>query len=112
LSVQKWDRAAKLLTTVLEKKPDFLPALLERALAYSKLGEYDRSIQDLEKVVQINPDLPDPYGMLGVVYEIKKDYASALKVYRNALPRVKNPEVKKILDKWIADTEAKVKAKK
>ncbi|MGB9618682.1 MAG: tetratricopeptide repeat protein, partial [Desulfomonilaceae bacterium] len=82
-----------------------------RAIAYSKKGEYDKSIEDLKKAVQLNPDYPDAYGLMGLVYEIKKDYASALKVYKEALAREKRPAVVKLLQKYIQDAEAKLKKK-
>lgn len=107
LGVQQWDRAVKLFTEAIKKKPDFAPAYYSRALAYSKKGEYDKSIEDLKKVIQLHPESLEPYGLLATVYEIKKDYASALKVYRDVLSRVKDPAAKRVVEKSIADMEAK-----
>ena len=43
-----------------------------------------------------------------MVYEIKKDYTAALKVYRAALPRVKTPAAKRALKNWIGDMEMRL----
>jgi len=109
LRVQKWDSAIALFTKSLQDNPNFFVAYHNRAVAYSKKGEYDKSIQDLKKAVELNPDYPDAYGLMGLVYEIKKDYQSALKVYREALTREKRPAVKKTIQKYIQDVEAKIK---
>lgn len=112
LAVQHWDRAVKLFSEAIKKKPDFAPAYHNRAVAYSKKGDYDKSIEDLKKVIQLQPDNAEAYGLLAMVYEIKKDYASALKVYRDVLPRVKDPGAKKVLERWISDMETKSKQAK
>lgn len=111
LRVQKWDRAIECFTKALADNPKFFVAHHNRAVAYSKKGEYDKSIEDLKKAIQLNPDYPDAYGLLGLVSEIKMDYGGALKAYREALAREKRPSVKKVLEKYIQDLEAKLKKK-
>lgn len=109
LRVEKWDRAIELFTRSIQDNPNFFLAYHNRAIAYSKKGDYDRSLGDLQKSVQLNPDYPDAYGLMGLVYEIRKDYASAIKVYREALTREKRPQVKRVLENYIKDAEAKLK---
>jgi tetratricopeptide (TPR) repeat protein len=109
LRVQKWDSAIDLFTKSIQDNPNFFVAYHNRAIAYSKKGEYDKSIQDLRKAVELNPDYPDAYGLMGLVYEIRKDYVSALKVYREALAREKRAGVKKTIEQYIQDVEAKLK---
>lgn len=111
LRVQKWDRAIEYFSKSLKDNPNFFMAYHNRAIAYSKKGEYDKSLADLRRAVKLNPDYPDAYGLMGLVYEIKKDYASALKVYREALSREKRPPVKRVLQKYIRDAEAKIKGR-
>jgi len=114
LGIGKFDRAIELLTSVISKKPDQEILYLARALAYSKKGDYDKSIQDLNKVTQMkSPEaVLEAYNMLGRLYEIKKDYASAQKAYQEALKRAKDPENKKVLEKWIADMGARLQKPK
>jgi len=114
LGIGKFDRAIELLTSIISKKPDQEALYLARALAYSKKGDYDKSIQDLRKVTQMkNPDaMFEAYNMLGRIYEIKKDYASAQKAYQEAFKRAKDPATKKILEQWIADMGTKLQKRK
>ena len=46
---------------------------------------------------------------MGLVYEIKKDYASALNAYKEASNREKRPAPRKIIQKYIQDMETKLK---
>jgi tetratricopeptide (TPR) repeat protein len=111
LRVNKWDRAIEFFTRSIQDNPSFFVAYHNRAVAYSNKGEYDKSIQDLKKATQLNPDYPDAYGLLGRVYEIKKDNAAALEAYREALSREKRPAARKMIEKDIQDLEAKLKKK-
>ncbi len=111
LQVQKWPRAVDLFTKSIADNPNFFMAYHNRAIAYSKLGEYDKSIEDLRKAIQLNPDYSDAYGRLGVVYEIKGNYPAALKIYQEALSREKRPAMQLIIKKFIHDIEVKLKKK-
>jgi len=109
LRVEKWDRAIQLLTLAIQDNPSFFPAYQNRAIAYSKKGEYQKSIQDLKKAVEIDPDQPDAWGVMGLVYEIMKDYPAAVLAYKEALAREKRPAFRKIVEKYLQDAEARIK---
>jgi tetratricopeptide (TPR) repeat protein len=111
LRVQKWDRAIEFFTRSIQDSPSFFAAYHNRAIAYSNKGEYDKSIQDLKKATQLNPDYPDAYGLLGMVYEIKKENAAAREAYSEALSREKRPAVRKVIEKNIQELDAKLKKK-
>ncbi len=111
LAIEKWGRAVDLFTKSIQDNANFFMAYHNRAIAYSRLGEYDKSIEDLSKAVQLNPDYSDAYGRMGLVYEIKRNYPEALKAYKEALAREKRPAVQKIIQKYIHDVEAKMKKK-
>ena len=83
-----------------------------RGICYSKIGDYDKAIADLKKVVEIEPDLLDLYGQIGVVYEIKKDYKSALIFYNSALKRAKKIATRQAIETWIKHVEFKMNKKK
>jgi tetratricopeptide (TPR) repeat protein len=53
LAIEKWDRAIKLFSQSIQDNPNFFMAYHNRAIAYSKLGEYDKSVEDLKKAVQL-----------------------------------------------------------
>jgi tetratricopeptide (TPR) repeat protein len=111
LRIEKWDRAIEMFGKSIQDNPNFYVAYHNRAVAYSKKGEYEKSIQDLQKAVQLNPDYPDAYGLMGLLYEIQKNFPSALKAYQDALAREKRPAVKRVLEKYAQDVEAKIKKK-
>jgi tetratricopeptide (TPR) repeat protein len=111
LRVEKWERAIDLFTRSIEQNANFYLTYHNRAIAYSKMGEYDKSILDLQKAVQLNPNYPEAYGLMGLVYEIQKNYPSALKAYQEALTREKRPVVRRNLEKYIQDVETKIKKK-
>ncbi len=109
LRVQNWKRAVEHFTRSIQANPRFVVAYVNRAIAYSKMGDYDRSIEDLKEAARINPNLPDVYGLMGLVYEIKKDYPEALAAYQAALARETRPAVRSVLDRYIKDLEPKMK---
>jgi len=112
LSVKNWDRAITVFTKLIKGNPKFYVAYHNRAVAYSKKGDYDKCIADLRKAVELNPKYPDAYGLMGLVYEIRGEYSAALKVYKKALELEKRPKVKKAIEGWIEDAGAKLSKKK
>jgi tetratricopeptide (TPR) repeat protein len=111
LRVENWDKAIDLLTKSIQANPGFFVAYQHRAIAYSKKGEYEKSIQDLRKATELSPDQPDAWGLMGLVYEIMKDYPSAVQAYKEALGREKRPAPRKVIQKYLQDAEAKLKKK-
>jgi tetratricopeptide (TPR) repeat protein len=111
LATERWDRAIEYFTRAIQDNPSFFRAYHARAIAYSKTGEYDLSIADLKKAVALNPDYPDAYGLMGLVYEMQKDYAAALKIYEKAMDRERRPAMRKMIERYIEEAKAKLKAK-
>ncbi|MEW6351034.1 MAG: tetratricopeptide repeat protein [Thermodesulfobacteriota bacterium] len=109
LRVQNWKRAVEHFTRSIEANPRFVIAYVNRAIANSKMGNYDKSIEDLKEAAQINPNLPDVYGLMGLVYEIKKDYPAAVAAYQDALARETRPAVRSVIERYIKDLEPKLK---
>ncbi len=112
LGIGKWDQAIAHFTKSIEQNPKFFDAYNGRAFGYSKKGEYDKCIADLKKAVELNQESPEPYALMGVVYEIKNDFSGALKAYSEALKREKKPELRKELEKRMADAAAKLRTPK
>ena len=111
MALKKWDAAVAHFTESIKKNPKFYPAFYDRALAHSQRGEYDKSIADFKKVLEIKPTFSEAWIRLGVVCEIKKDYASAAQAYRQALKHTKKPLMKRELKGWITKMEARSKRK-
>ena len=41
------------------------------------MGQYDKAVELYEKVLDMNPKLPQPYKNLGMIYLNRKDYKLA-----------------------------------
>lgn len=50
ISASKYSEALKLLNNIISNKPDFIGPYQNRAISYHYLGEYSKSLEDLEKV--------------------------------------------------------------
>ncbi len=109
---QKWGRAITFLSKAIADNPKLFVAYHKRALAYSKTGQYDKCIADLKKATELEPDFPEAHALMGVVYEIRKDYPSALKAYQEALKREKRRDGRKMLQKYIHDVQQRMREKK
>lgn len=107
LVLQKWDKAIQYFTLSIQENPKFYQAYHNRAIAYSKKGEYDKCIADFKKAITLNPKYPDGYGLMGLVFEIKHDYKSALWAYKEALKRETRKEAKEELQGWIKNLSKK-----
>ncbi len=108
---QKWERAIKFLSKAIADNPKLFVAYHKRALAYSKTGQYDKCINDLKKATELAPNFPEAYALMGVVYEIKKDYPAALKAYKEAYKREKRKDGRRLLEKYINDVQERMKKK-
>jgi tetratricopeptide (TPR) repeat protein len=112
LVLQKWDKAIHHFTLSIKENPKFYLAYHNRAIAYSKKGEYDKCIADFKKAAELNPKYPDGYGLMGLVFEIKRDYKSALWAYNEALKRETRKNAKEELQHWINKLSKKTGKKK
>ena len=60
-----YQKAFQLLSSGLEKLPDHVDLLYDRALAAEKIGKSDIMEQDLRKLIQLKPDHAHAYNALG-----------------------------------------------
>ncbi|MDQ3184992.1 MAG: tetratricopeptide repeat protein [Pseudomonadota bacterium] len=60
-----YQKAFQLLSSGLEKLPDYADLLYDRALAAEKIGKADIMEQDLRKLIQLKPDHAHAYNALG-----------------------------------------------
>jgi tetratricopeptide (TPR) repeat protein len=56
-----------------------------RGVAYRWKGQYDRSLQDYEVAIHLNPDNANAYNNRGIIYRIKGDYDRAIADYDEAI---------------------------
>lgn len=46
---------------------------------------YDRAVELLKKATSIDPEKPEPFNLLGIIYEMRNNQPEAMKMYRTAL---------------------------
>jgi tetratricopeptide (TPR) repeat protein len=81
---------------LLEKSPHFAEAYNQRAILYYRLGEYQHSLDDCEKVIELNPvHFGALSGMAQCLLRLRKP-RQALKAFRNAY-RI-NPNLEGVKD--------------
>ena len=98
------DLGIKLLSAVIEIKPDYVEAWNRRATLYYMKKDYEHSIADIEQVLKREPRHFGALSGLGMILQQLGDDKHALEVFRRALaihPRLENiPDlVKKLSDK-------------
>jgi tetratricopeptide (TPR) repeat protein len=83
------DEKISACTRALESKrlegADLAEILSSRGLAYLQRGDYDRSLADLDQVIQLAPEAADARRFRGAVYLIKQDYGRAVAEANEAL---------------------------
>jgi tetratricopeptide (TPR) repeat protein len=78
------DQALASVSEGLRIRPDYAPAILERADLLLKLGRFPESAAALEPFLRKNPDSPQALYMLGRVKFAQQDFAGADDLYRRA----------------------------
>lgn len=73
------------LTKAIRTKPDFAEGYNQRAIAYFMLQEWDNSLKDCKKTIELNPQHFGAYAGMGHVYFRLRKIDAAIKAYRQAL---------------------------
>ena len=90
------DLGIKLLTAVIEIKPDYVEAWNRRATLYYMKKDYDRSIADIEQVLKREPRHFGALSGLGMIMQELGDDKHALEAFRRAL--AVHPHLERIPD--------------
>jgi tetratricopeptide (TPR) repeat protein len=77
--------AFDLLTKLISESPDFAEAWNRRAVLHYTQGNYQKSIQDCETVLKLNPIHFGALHGLGLCYAALGEYTSAIQAFRRAL---------------------------
>jgi len=77
--------AESMLTQLIQEQPDFAEAWNRRAFLYYSMGEYQKSLADCQKVIQINPVHFGALHGIGLCYAALGKYAKAIKAFKRAL---------------------------
>jgi tetratricopeptide (TPR) repeat protein len=89
---QEYDLAVRLLSSIIEIKPDFTEAWNRRATVYFLQRDYTNSMADIAKVLSREPRHFGALSGLGLIMQEVGDERHALEAYRRALdvyPRLK-----------------------
>ncbi|MFH7026013.1 MAG: tetratricopeptide repeat protein [Heteroscytonema crispum UTEX LB 1556] len=73
------------LTELIKDQPDFAEAWNRRAFLYYTSGEYKKSLEDCQMVIQINPVHFGALHGMGLCCAALGEYAQAIKAFKRAL---------------------------
>ncbi|KFD61432.1 hypothetical protein M514_05995 [Trichuris suis] len=115
--VGQLDDAIRVCSEVLEKNPNELPTLLNRAEVYIQNNEFEQAIHDYQKALQIDEDNQAARAGLKKAQNLlkqskKKDYYKILGVKRNADKATIIKAYRKLAQKWHPDNFDKDEKKK
>ena len=79
--------AIMLYSELIENHRNFIPAYSNRALMFYHLGDYEKSLSDFGKLVDIDPKSPDGYNGRGIVYLRQKKFGEAVEEFTRAVRR-------------------------
>jgi rhomboid protease GluP len=67
------------LTAFLQRNADDREALEQRGISYSKQGDFDRSVQDFSRIIELAPQSAEPYNSRAWIEIGMKQYERAVK---------------------------------
>jgi tetratricopeptide (TPR) repeat protein len=85
LQVGNVNQAETLLTELVRDQPDFAEAWNRRAVLYYTLGQYEKSRDDCQQVIKLNPVHFGALHGLGLCYAALENYHEAIQAFRQAL---------------------------
>ena len=85
LEVGNTTQAEALLTELIRDQPDFAEAWNRRAVLYYTLGQYEKSRDDCQEVIKLNPVHFGALNGLGLCNAALGDYSAAIHAFRKAL---------------------------
>lgn len=85
LTAGKVAEAEALLTDLINAQPDFAEAWNRRAVLYFVAGEYQKSLNDCQTVVQLVPHHFGALHGMGLCYAAMENYTAAIGTFRQAL---------------------------
>jgi tetratricopeptide (TPR) repeat protein len=81
----KYKEAAEVFNTIVENVPEYGEAYFNLALCYVRMNDMDKAIPQLEKSIELKPDLITAYGILGEAYLGKKEFENAITVFNKGI---------------------------
>jgi tetratricopeptide (TPR) repeat protein/class 3 adenylate cyclase len=84
------EEAVRRFDDAIHAQPDFVDAYLGRAEARRRLVQYELSLEDCNKVIQLKPDEPRGYNCRGLGRQLLKQYDVSLPDFSEAIRRNPN----------------------
>lgn len=78
-------QAEAVLTELIDDQPDFAEAWNRRAVLYYILGQYKKSLDDCQMVINLNPVHFGALHGLGLCHAALGEYSAAIQAFRRAL---------------------------
>lgn len=85
-----WKNDLTLWTDTVKKSPEWKRGIIQLAIAHEKIGDIDKSIELLQKLIKDFPDDYEGYSELGVIFALKGRLDDAIEMYKKAIE--KNPK--------------------
>jgi tetratricopeptide (TPR) repeat protein len=85
LNDDKSTEAVRHFDDAIRENPDYLEAYVGRAEARRSLRQYELSLEDCSKVIQIDPIEPRGYNCRGFAYNLLKQYEPAVRDLNEAI---------------------------
>jgi predicted Zn-dependent protease len=85
LNAANYERAQTVLQHVLDRDPNYYPALNDLAYAYAMAGDYSKTTTLMEKYVAALPNQPNPQDSYGELLRMAGDFKGSIEHYRAAL---------------------------
>jgi tetratricopeptide (TPR) repeat protein len=101
-------KAITLFSTVIKIDPEFSEGWNKRATVFFLIGEYDSSLEDIGRTLELEPRHFGALSGLGQIFDIQESEAGALSAYEKAIeinPHL--PSVKTRLEQLIIERDKK-----
>ena len=105
-----WQKAISLYTRAIEVNQDHIEAHFQRAVTFDIVGGIDDAISDYETTLKLKPDYYLAMEYLAKLYEGKGAYFQAVELYSKALPLVRDPKWRSVINSWISEARKKMHA--
>ena len=83
--LDEYERSKTFTLQALEDDPSYATAYNQLGYLYSRVREYDKAIEAMEKYVKLLPDQPNPHDSLGEMLRLSGRFDDALEQYHIAL---------------------------
>ena len=100
--------AIAFFTRVIEKKPDFAEAWNKRATVYFMIGEFDKSMIDINQTLKLEPRHFGALDGMGLIFMHLQQYNEAIKIYDQMLTIFPNNKFiknkKKLMKNYLSES--------